>query len=107
MQIELTGQGVEITSALRDYVNDKIGRIVRHFEPLLSVHVIMHVDKLGHRVEATVNAAHKRFHAEERSHDMYAAIDLLADKLDSQVRKHKEKLTDHRRSEGLEQKTGT
>ncbi|MGD9582278.1 MAG: ribosome-associated translation inhibitor RaiA [Lysobacterales bacterium] len=107
MQIELTGHGVDITPALREYVNDKVGRIVRHFEQLLSVHVVMHVDKLTHRVEANVNAAHKQFHAEEQAHDMYAAIDLMADKLDAQVRKHKEKVTDHRRAEALEQKTGT
>lgn len=107
MQIELTGHGVDITPALREYVNEKIGRIKRHFEQLIVVRVVLHVEKLNHRVEATVNAAHKQFHAEEQASDMYAAIDLMVDKLDAQVRKHKEKVTDHRRSEGLERKTGT
>lgn len=107
MQIELTGHGVDITPALRDYVNEKIGRIKRHFEQLISVHVVMHLDKIAHRVEATINASQKRFHAEYSADDMYAAIDGLADRLDAQVRKHKEKVSDHHRDEGNELKTGT
>jgi putative sigma-54 modulation protein len=94
MNIDITGHGVEVTPALRDYVNEKLGRIVRHFEQLISTHVV-------------ITASHKKFHAESSASDMYAAIDLLADKLDVQVRKHKEKITDHHRADGQSRKTGT
>ncbi len=107
MQIEITGHGVEVTPALREYTNEKLGRIVRHFEPLIGTHVVMHLDKNSHRIEATIVASHKRFHAESTASDMYAAIDLLTDKLDVQVRKHKEKVTDHHRADGQSRKTGT
>jgi putative sigma-54 modulation protein len=107
MQIEITGHGVEVTPALRDYTNEKFGRIVRHFEQLIGTHVVMHLDKNSHRIEATITASHKRFHAESTASDMYAAIDLLTDKLDQQVRKHKEKVTDHHRADGMQRKTGT
>jgi putative sigma-54 modulation protein len=107
MNIDITGHGVEVTPALRDYVNEKLGRIVRHFEQLISTHVVMHLDKNSHWIEATITASHKKFHAESSASDMYAAIDLLADKLDVQVRKHKEKITDHHRADGQSRKTGT
>jgi putative sigma-54 modulation protein len=107
MQIEITGHGVEVTPALREYTNEKLGRIVRHFEQLIGTHVVMHLDKNSHRIEATIVASHKRFHAESTASDMYAAIDLLTDKLDVQVRKHKEKVTDHHRADGQARKTGT
>jgi len=107
MHIEITGHGVDVTPALRDYTNEKIGRIVRHFDHLIGTHVVMHLDKISHRIEATVTASHKKFHAEAAASDMYAAIDLLTDKLDGQVRRHKEKITDHHRADGLERKTAS
>ncbi len=107
MNIDITGHGVEVTPALRDYTNEKLGRLGRHFEQLIGTHVVMHLDKLNHRIEATITASHKKFHAEAAASDMYAAIDLLTDKLDVQVRKHKEKVTDHHRADGQARKTGT
>lgn len=96
MQIHVSGHQVEVTSPLRDYVVGKLDRIVRHFHQLHDVHVVLTVDKLKHMAEATVQASGKRIHAESDAVDMYAAIDLLADKLDRQVKKYKEKLTEHR-----------
>jgi putative sigma-54 modulation protein len=54
------------------------------------------VDKLQHKVEATIHVRGKDIHVETVDENMYAAIDLLADKLDRQVVKHKEKISDHR-----------
>lgn len=107
MQIEITSHDLEITPPLREYVNEKFDRIVRRYDALISVHVIMHLDKINHRIEATINASHKRIHAEASASDMYAAIDALVDKLDVQVRKHKEKITDHHRAEAAAIKIGT
>lgn len=99
MQIKLTGHHIEITRALRDYVNDKLERIERHFENVTSVHVILSVEKLRQKAEATIHVAGNDIFADAVDGDMYAAIDALIDKIDRQIKKHKEKLTDKHRSE--------
>jgi putative sigma-54 modulation protein len=95
MQINLTGHHVEITPALRDYITEKLARIERHFENATDIHCILTVEKLEHKAEATLNVSGKTLHAHSVEADMYAAIDSLTDKLDRQVRKHKEKITNH------------
>ena len=96
MNLQLTGHHVDITPALRDYVRNKLDRVTRHFDHVIDVTVVLTVDKLQQKVEATVHVRGKDLHAESSEPDMYAAIDMLADKLDRQVLKHKEKLTSHR-----------
>lgn len=95
MQINLTGHHVEITPAIRAYINEKLERIERHFENATDIHVILTVEKLEQKAEATLNVSGNTLHAHSVDQDMYAAIDSLTDKLDRQVRKHKEKITDH------------
>ena len=97
MRIDISGHQMDITPALRDYVQDKLARMVRHFDHALDVRVILSVDKLDQKAEATLAAPGKTLHAEAVAPDMYAAIDLLADKLDRLVIKQKEKMTDHHR----------
>lgn len=99
MQIKISGHQIEVTPALREYIESKLERIVRHFENVMDVHVILGVEKLIHRAEATLKVSQKSIHADAESSDMYAAIDLLSDKLDRQIRQHKEKLTDHHRAD--------
>lgn len=95
MQINLTGHHVEITPALRDYISEKLARIERHFENVTDIHCVLTVEKLEQKAEATLNVSGNSLHAHAVEADMYAAIDSMADKLDRQVRKHKEKITDH------------
>lgn len=103
MQIQVSGHQVAVTPALRDYVTGKFNRIVRHFEHLHDVTVTLGLEKLLHKAEATLRcAANKTIHADAQAADMYAAIDALADKLDRQVKKHKEKLTSHHRDDARE-----
>ena len=97
MQINLTGQHLDITPALRDYVNEKIDRLERHFDNVTDMHVVLSVEKLRHKAEATMHIAGGNLFADAVEEDMYAAIDALVDKLDRQVKKHKEKLPDHHR----------
>lgn len=97
MQINLTGNHVDITPALREYVQAKIARIERHFDHVTDIHVILSVEKQRNKAEATVHVTGASLHADAEHEDMYAALDLMADKLDRQVKKHKEKLTDHHR----------
>lgn len=92
MQINLTGHHVEVTDALHDYVHTKFAKLERHFEHINNVHVVLNVEKLNQIAEATVHLNGGEVHAASQNQDMYAAIDLLIDKLDRQVIKHKEKL---------------
>ena len=103
MQIQVTGHQVSVTEPLRDYVTGKFERIVRHFDHLHDVTVTLSLEKLLHKAEAHLHcAANKIIHADASAADMYAAIDALVDKLDRQVRKHKEKLTSHHRDDARE-----
>ena len=97
MQINLTGNHVDVTPALRDYVQAKFDRIERHFDHVTDIHVILSVEKQRNKAEATVHVTGASLYADAEHEDMYAALDLMADKLDRQVKKHKEKLTDHHR----------
>lgn len=97
MQMNLTGHHVEITPALREYVTGKLERLDRHFDQVLDAHVILSVEKLRHKAEATLNVQGGNLFADATEENMYAAIDALVDKLDRQVKKHKEKATEHRR----------
>ena len=99
MRIEINGHQIDVTPALRDYVLARLDKLERHSDQLLDGHVILSVEKLVQKAEATLNLAGRSMHAEATAEDMYAAIDLLADKLDRQVLKHKEKITDHHRGE--------
>jgi putative sigma-54 modulation protein len=96
MQITISGQHVEVTEPLRNYASEKIGRVQRHFDNVTTGNVVLHVEKNRHLAEATIFAKGATIHADAEGIDMYAAIDMLADKLDRQVLKHKEKIQDHR-----------
>ena len=100
MQLSLTGHHVEVTPALRSYVEKKLERIARHFEQVIDVHCVLTVEKLRHKAEATLHVSGNAIHADAIDGNMYAAIDVLTDKLDRCVKKHKEKRKDHHAAEG-------
>ncbi|MCB1877544.1 MAG: ribosome-associated translation inhibitor RaiA [Chromatiales bacterium] len=100
MQISVTGHHLDVTDALRTYVEGKFERLERHFDHVTNVHVILSVEKLAQKAEATVHISGGNVFADASHEDMYAAIDGLADKLDRQIKKHKEKVTNHHRSAG-------
>ena len=100
MQLNLTGHHIDITDALRDYVNSKFDRLSRHFDHVTNVHVILSVEKLTHKAEATLHINGADVFADATQEDMYAAIDALIDKLDRQLKKHRSKQTDHHRGAG-------
>ena len=97
MNLQISGHHLEVTPAIHDYVTGKIERVVRHFDKLIDVNVILTEDKLKQNAEVTVHLAGKDVHVEAVEEDLYAAIDSLADKLDRQIQKHKQKLQDHHR----------
>jgi putative sigma-54 modulation protein len=99
MQLSVTGHHIEITESLRNYVDTKLAKLERHFDNMTDIHCVLTVEKLEHKAEATIQVGGGTIHAEQVEENMYAAIDILADKLDRQVKKHKEKLTDHHAKE--------
>jgi len=100
MQIAISGHQMDITPPLKEYVTQKMTRIERHFDNMTNTTVVLHVEKTRHLAEATLNTKGATLHANAEAEDMYVAIDELVRKLDSQVRKHKEKLTSHHRNGG-------
>ncbi|BAK78091.1 sigma 54 modulation protein/S30EA ribosomal protein [Pseudogulbenkiania sp. NH8B] len=96
MNLKVTGLHLDVTQPLRDYIESKLERITRHVDHVIDVAVTLSVDKLVQKAEVNVHLSGKDIHVEATESDMYAAIDLLMDKLDRQVLKHKEKLSEHR-----------
>ena len=101
MQVSLSGHHVDITDSLRNYVNEKIERLDRHFDQALDIHVVLTVEKLRHKAEATMHVSGGNLYADDIQETMYAAIDGLIDKLDRQGKKHKEKMKSHRNKGAL------
>lgn len=105
MRIEISGHQIDVTPALRDYVQNKFDKLERHSDQLLDGHVILSVEKLQKKAEATFHMSGHKLHAESSAEDMYAAIDTLLDKLDRQLLKHKEKITNHHRGDSVSRMT--
>jgi ribosome hibernation promoting factor len=96
MNLNVSGHHLEVTPALRTYVHSKLERVARHFDHVIDAHVILTVDKLRQKAEVTLHVSGKDLHCECEEQDLYAAIDLLADKLDRQVLRYKDKRYDKR-----------
>ena len=96
MNLSVSGHHLEVTPAIRSYVQSKIGRVTRHFDHVIDAHVILTADKLKQKAEVTLRVPGKELHCESEESDLYAAIDMLADKLDRQILKYKDKLYDKR-----------
>jgi len=97
MNLNVSGHHVEVTPALRSYVHAKIERVSRHFDHVIDAHVILTVDKQRQKAEVTLHVSGKDLHCESVEGDLYAAIDLLVDKLDRQVLRYKDKLVEKKR----------
>jgi putative sigma-54 modulation protein len=101
MRIDIHGQHIDVTPALRDYVATRFERLARHVDRPFDVRTVLAVEKARQWAEATVTLAGHTIHADADGDDVYAAIDLLADKLDRALLKYKEKRADHHRGERL------
>jgi putative sigma-54 modulation protein len=94
MNLNVSGHHVDVTPAIRTYVRSKLERVTRHFDHVIDAHVILTVEKLRQKAEVTLRVPGKDLYCESEEEDLYAAIDLLADKLDRQVLRYKNKLQD-------------
>lgn len=95
MNFNISGHHLEITPAIREYVTTKLNKISRHFDHLIDVSVILSIEKDRQKAEVNVHVRGKDIHASSEDGNLYAAIDLLADKIDRQIIKHKDKTYQH------------
>ena len=100
MNLTISGHHLDVTPAIRDYVQNKLERITRHFDQVIDTHVILAIDNLTEKdkrqkAEINMQLPGKTVHVESVSQDLYAAIDMLMDRLDRQVVKHKSMLQNH------------
>ncbi|MDS1139271.1 ribosome-associated translation inhibitor RaiA [Pusillimonas sp. SM2304] len=95
MNLSITGRHLEVTPAIREYVMNKMARVSRHFDNVIDTQVILSIDRLKHNAEVTMRLRGKDIHCEAVDENLYAAIDLLADKIDRQVIKYKTKVQNH------------
>lgn len=91
MQLSISGHHVDITDALRAYASEKVLRLERHNDHVTNGHLVLTVEKLVQRAEATLHVVGGEVFADAEAADLYAAIDLLVDKLDRQLVRHKER----------------
>ena len=99
MNLQISGHHIEVTPALREYVESKLDPVLRHFDKVTGVNVVLSVEKLKQKAEVTVHVPGKDMHVEESGDDLYAAIDAMFDKLDRQVQKYKQKVQNHHRGD--------
>ena len=98
MQLHFTGHDIEVSDALRQLIESKFKKITRHFNHTISrADVILGVQKLVNSAEITVHITGAQIHAHAKENDMYKAIDQMIAKLDKQLIKYKEKMSDHHR----------
>ncbi len=91
MQINISGHHIDLTDALIAYVKEKLGKLESHSDHINSVNVILSIEKIDKKAEATIRINGAEIFASAQESDMYAAIDSLSAKLDRQLLKHKEK----------------
>lgn len=96
MQISVSGHHVDVTDSLRNYVETKLDRLERHYDRITNMQVILSVEKQRQKAESTIRISGGEVYADAESEDLYTAIDMLADKLDRQLIKQKEKTKDHK-----------
>ena len=96
MQLNVSGHHVQVTDSLRNYVSAKLGKVERRFDRITNIKVILSVDKQRQKAESTIHTSGGEIYAAAEHSDLYTAIDQLADKLDRQLIKKKEKKKDHK-----------
>lgn len=95
MQMTISGHHIQVTDPIRDYVTLKLSKLERHYDHINSTAVILSVEKLSQKAEATIHLSGGELFAYAEHEDLYAAIDALSDKLDRQLIKYKEKHRNH------------
>lgn len=92
MKIKITGRHIDVSESLKDYAEKKISKLEKHFQQLIDIHLILYKEKLDRVAELIISGDSVQFHAREKAADLYSALDLLVDKMESQIARFKEKI---------------
>ncbi len=103
MKLKITGRHVTVTDRMKEFAESKVSKVEKYFHQIIDIQVIFWVEKLDTYVEIIINADGARFYASEKGGDFFSALDVLLDVLDNQIKRHKEKLQDHKSKTGLNQ----
>jgi len=95
MNLSITGHHLDVTPAIREYIQTKISRVTRHFDHVIDTQVMLSVEPLKHRAEITMHVRGKDIHCEALEENLYAAIDVLIDKVDRKVIQYKTRTQNH------------
>ncbi len=95
MDIQITGKNIDVTDAIREYVQKRMDKLDKYLSKVLDAHVTLFVEKIDHVVVVTIRKRRLTLHAEERSEDLYASIDKAVEKLETQLRRHKDRIKKH------------
>ena len=98
MQLNISGHHLDITEAIKQYSLAKLSKIEHQFDQVININMILEVEKDVQKAEATIHVSGADLFAKAESFDLYNSIDQMVNKLDAQIRKHKEKLNDHRKN---------
>jgi putative sigma-54 modulation protein len=96
MQVNITFRHLEPTEALKAHARDKVEHVQRYIDRPSGAHVVLYVENLKHHADITMKAGQFLVRGQARTEDMYASIDQAADKIERQLKKHKEKLKNHK-----------
>jgi putative sigma-54 modulation protein len=100
MQLNITFRHLEPTEALKEHVRERVEHVQRYVDRASEAHAVLHVENVNHHAEITVKAGRYLLRGTAKSEDMYASIDAAADRIERQLKKHKDKLHDVHRSNG-------
>ncbi|MEI6116616.1 MAG: ribosome-associated translation inhibitor RaiA [Burkholderiales bacterium] len=95
MNLSITGHHLDVTPAIKEYVQTKMARVLRHFDHVIDTQVMLSVEPLKHHAEITLHVRGKDIHCEASAENLYASIDLLVDKIDRKVLQYKSRTQDH------------
>lgn len=96
MNLTISGHQLDLTDSLTNYARVKVQKLMGPFDKVIDAHVILGTEKVSQYAEATVNLRGKTLFAKAEGQDVYAAIDGLVDKLDRQLVRYKERVSEHR-----------
>jgi len=101
MKVKVVGKNIEITEALKNIIEKKISRLDKYFNPDVEAQITLSVQKSRHTIEVTIPFNGVILRAEEQNEDMYTSLDIVVDKLERQIRKHKTKLEKRNKGNSL------
>ena len=95
MNLSIIGHHLDVTPAIREYIQNKMARVLRHCDHVIDTQVMLSVEPLKHRAEITLHVRGKDIHCESSEQNLYASIDLLVDKIDRKIIQHKDRTQNH------------